>query len=1058
MPENDIIIKITGEADLDAAQKQLQELTKRSEDYEKQIEKLKEKEKQVSASLRQSIKNRKELSDVLIETHRQYSNQRKALKDNITANKQSIKALTDQVKAYKTLHGQSGRMVQQLRAMREELQRMEDAGEFGSQAFVDLAIAAGKLEDQIGDTQQRIRILASDTKNMDALMGLGDGLAGTFYIATSGAELFGEDMEGLQQAFYKVQAAMSILSGTQQIYNSLQKDSAFAVVFGNGLEKTKQKLLQRSTALERLYNIQKKTGAATNSAQAFTTGLWTKAQWKLNAAIAANPIGATIMALLALGAAVMGIISAYNKFVSTSGKAQMKLEELRAQNGANEAKRAHDHERRIQSIDNKETKALAEAKKRYASEVEMAKIKAKNAKERAKETEAYTKKEIALNNQEVEQLKIIMEESQKEADSAWRWFGRKKRKQKEAAEAQQNYYEALRKTEDLEQQNIDTQQAASDAEQELVEARKSMTLEAEQTNINIMRDGATKEIALINANYREKLKYIKGNTKEEIALRKALEDQQAKEISEVRKKYSLQALQVEVQEKKNLLTAMAQSRGTEADYEKELELTKEVAKKEAKARIDSLDKVNMSTKEYAAQKAAIELELAETIKRIDNDEATRKAENARRITEIELREAEIRKNALTGAEGVDEQKAILEDYYATRKKQLEENARLEKESVERSKDTEEVKTAKIKAIDAQLNADLVELKKEGSQAMLDVDKQYLTELEIAADKAADKVSKAGTTGDKLKALKEQFEAEKALNAEQIKQLDEAWNSGALTDHSEYLKERYELTKATVDAELEYQQNAIQAIADGFDQTLSYIQQISDIAFEALSSNVQAELDAFEKMYTTDWEEAQKNADKKYLTEKAYEKKKAALQEKQAKYAKAQAIINAGINTALAITNALSTWPVSLGIAMAAIVGAMGAIQIGVIANKPLAQYAKGRKGGKGEYALVGEKGPEVMYVPDGASIVPNSLIATPEAWPKFGVPELPHTDREIMRYAAEQTAFGASIDYDRMGASVAEHLPKQRNVTVNVDRSGVHILDGGNNRTYLNAKYNGSWS
>ena len=159
-----------------------------------------------------------------------YREEKTALKENIAVTKQSIKELERQVKGYKQLHGEGGKMVQRLRAMREELQRMEDAGEFGTKAFVDLAIAAGQLEDQIGDTQQRIRILSSDTKQIDALIGLGDGLAGGFYVATSAAEVFGNDLEGLQQAFYKVQAAMSSITGIQQVYNALQKDSVVAVV------------------------------------------------------------------------------------------------------------------------------------------------------------------------------------------------------------------------------------------------------------------------------------------------------------------------------------------------------------------------------------------------------------------------------------------------------------------------------------------------------------------------------------------------------------------------------------------------------------------------------------------------------------------------------------------------------------------------------------------------------------------------------------------------------------------------------------------------------------
>ena len=183
--------------------------------------------------------------------------------------------------------------------------------------------------------------------------------------------------------------------------------------------------------------------------------------------------------------------------------------------------------------------------------------------------------------------------------------------------------------------------------------------------------------------------------------------------------------------------------------------------------------------------------------------------------------------------------------------------------------------------------------------------------------------------------------------------------------------------------------------------------------------------------------------------------------KQAKYAKTQALINAGINTAQAIVTTLAQLGATpWGIAASIIAGAMGAAQMAIIASKPLAQYEQGRKGGPGEYALVGEKGPEIMYIPRGASIVPNDKIETPSAWARYGVPELPHANPETLHYAAEQTAVGLSIDYDRLGASVAAALPKQRsnNVTVNVDRSGITVSDSLSTRHYLNQKYTGTWN
>ena len=69
--------------------------------------------------------------------------------------------------------------------VKEELARMEQAGDGSSKAFINLSVRAGQLQDQMGDTRQRIQILSSDTRGLDTAMGLGRGLAGGFSAATS---------------------------------------------------------------------------------------------------------------------------------------------------------------------------------------------------------------------------------------------------------------------------------------------------------------------------------------------------------------------------------------------------------------------------------------------------------------------------------------------------------------------------------------------------------------------------------------------------------------------------------------------------------------------------------------------------------------------------------------------------------------------------------------------------------------------------------------------------------------------------------------------------------
>lgn len=1070
MADNNIIIRITSEADLDSAQKQLQELTNRAKEQEKALTDLKETEKEDAQSIKELYLAREQQSKALKKNKDYYQELRDQKKADIAETKKSIRELENQVKAYKTLNGQSGRMVMQLRAMREQLQRMEEAGEFGTQAFVDLSIAAGQLEDQIGDTQQRIRVLASDTKNIDAIMGLGDGLAGTFYIATSAAELFGDDMEGLQNAFYKVQAAMSVVSGTQQVFNALNKDSAAMVVLNTALMQLLSKAKTKNAAATGTDAAASVADTAAKGAQAAATTSATTAQVALNAAMKANPIGVIIGIVLAAVAAVaalgIGIAKLVHHF-SDAGKAErdyakasQELEQIQSANAVGASKRAYERQQQVKATDDAEQQALTNAQNRNASEIELAQIKSNYAKKRADEAQKYSNAELTRNNKEVAKLQEMAAAKQREVNAYRDGSKKKKKAQEELNEVQQQYYDALQKSRDLEQENADAQKAAADAAQALKDARQQMLQQAQQANIDLMKEGAAKEIAQINLNYKGQLKTVQGNSDEETKLRKALLAKQSKEIAAVRRKYAQQEQQNAIQEQKNLLSSMSQSGGTEADYAEEIALTKQIAEAEAQARIDALDKENMSEREYAAQVEAIRLDLANTLRDIDEQEVQRTTENAKRRTEIEVQAAEARKNALTGAEDMDEQKAIVADYYATLQKQIEENAEEERQAVERSTDTAEVKAEKIKQINAQMNADIAANNRDAAQAQIDIDNQYLAELERKATQAADAVNNA-QGGGKLQALKANLDAQTKLYNAQLNSLNAQYAAG-LISYQDYKQQEFEITKEIADAEAQYTADKMQVIANGFQMALDYMQQVSDLAFEALGNNVQAELDALEEGYTTDAEEAKKNANKKYISEEEYEKKKAALEKKQAKYAKAQALINAGINTAMAIITTLAQLGATpWGIAQAAIASAMGAAQMAIIAAKPLAQYAKGRKGGQGEYALVGEKGAEIMYIPQGASIIPHDKIDQPEAWGAYGVPQLPiPASANINPALLDQTVAASQwqpIDYDRLGQAVAKAMPKQRAVNINVDRHGVTVQSGNDTRTYLNTKYQAQW-
>jgi DNA repair exonuclease SbcCD ATPase subunit len=115
----------------------------------------------------------------------------------------------------------------------QELKRLKNelaSGELKGEAFDQAARRAGELRDRIGDVNQRVNALASDTGKLDAFVSVAQGVAGGFAAAQGAAALFGSENENLQKTFVKLQAAMATLQGIQAVANTLNKDSAASTI------------------------------------------------------------------------------------------------------------------------------------------------------------------------------------------------------------------------------------------------------------------------------------------------------------------------------------------------------------------------------------------------------------------------------------------------------------------------------------------------------------------------------------------------------------------------------------------------------------------------------------------------------------------------------------------------------------------------------------------------------------------------------------------------------------------------------------------------------------
>lgn len=122
----------------------------------------------------------------------------------------------------------------ELRRVKEELAKIDDEG---SVEFQSLAIRAARLEDKIGDVNERVRVLASDTFKFDAAVDAIRGVTAAFTIAQGAAALFGDENEDVQKALLKVQAATGILIGVQEIANQVTGQGAAKLFILNAAQK-----------------------------------------------------------------------------------------------------------------------------------------------------------------------------------------------------------------------------------------------------------------------------------------------------------------------------------------------------------------------------------------------------------------------------------------------------------------------------------------------------------------------------------------------------------------------------------------------------------------------------------------------------------------------------------------------------------------------------------------------------------------------------------------------------------------------------------------------------
>lgn len=444
------------------------------------------------------------------------------------------------------------------------------------------------------------------------------------------------------------------------------------------------------------------------------------------------------------------------------------------------------------------------------------------------------------------------------------------------------------------------------------EDEKSARIEAEkslqESRIALMEEGIDKELATIRYGYQQKIDAVKGNSSAEMALRKSLLQEMNNELAKASEEYEKNRASIDLQNR--------------------LASVEEGSEEEMSVRLDILDK----------QKEE-EMKAAES--------------NGADVSLIEKKY-------------INEKRKIYEEYAADYVDEISKSAAAEQ--VVRN---------------AQYNSDLKELEKLHAKKLVS-DEEYEKKKADITERYSIDTAKAA-----VDSLEEQISVEN-LSQDDREKLAE-----------QLQKAKADLANAEADAEIAAIKRVQDEEEDSYKKRMKNAQRWMDVASDAIGAignlmstlyerdieKIEDEQEANEEAYNADVEriealaesgaiseeeaEARKRAAEAETSRKneELEKKKVQLQQKQAKWDKAVQLAQTGIATARGIMEAMAMIPPNP--VLAAVIGAMGAVQMATIVATPIPAYKEGTKDGGhiGGLAIVGDGGKREVVVYGGKSWV-----------------------------------------------------------------------------------------
>lgn len=847
----------------------------------------------------------------------------------------------------------------------------------------DLTEQAGVLKDAIADTNQAITNAASDTRGFDQIGGALQLAIDGFGLATGASEMLGISSEDLAEIQTKLQAAIAASNAMQSIQNTLQAQSA--VMQGVNLVQTRLR-----AAAENLHTAAKGKGV-------IATAALTAAQWAFNAAANANPIGLLVVAIVAAIAAVYGLVKAFQAFFGPSDEA---LENYQKQKQA------------LEEMCEANDKLIESMKARGATEAELLNQSLLNKQAEKEAADALFEQAKELYDEDEDEYKEALEAKKKadedfeinKEDSLNYLLGVIHDAEEEEKKQRLGTYEYKRQLiqAELEQQKalaltlLAQEKITRDVYNNLVASLdKAAQMKTTAVN-NEEKENNERQNRRSGGGGRSSGGSSSANNAKKSAdeLKKAVqagEDALLKIITDSLERQR-QAEMLSYQRKlKELQDALAKTKSTQVQMRTALNNQIQGLEAEHQRKLHDLEIAGMERRQKAdADFIALHLETVEEGSAEELEWKKKALMNQRDVEYMELYKAE-RDKTLTAEQALEMRATLVDKYVKLETELLEEHAAKQLEIIQKkyADQNEQTNTAMIVELNTlkQQYAQKLAAAKGDAAAQARLKAQFEEESASIQERYAIQTAKSAIALIEEELKTENLSAEERANltrqlAQAKAQLEQQMADAAIAN----IERVNEKDAKSREQRIKNAQQWLQTAADSLNTINDLVSTIYDAKIAKVEEEQEANTEAGEaeqeriaqmveqNVITEEEGEARKRAaeDKTAKKNEELEKKKAKLKEKQAKFDKLNSIAQVGISTALAIMNMMESAPWPVNIAMAAVAGAMGAVQLATIIATPLPKYAKGTGYHKGGPAIVGDGGvPEVITYGGNAWITPD---------------------------------------------------------------------------------------